>query len=197
MPRRDPVHMRAQRERIIRATIDCISERGIERTSISNICRHAGLSTGALYTHFRNKDEIIAATLRYGTMTQASLPDDWADYRAGLIDMVAQMGIDALTASRARLHLYAECTHPGPMHDVLKPQVQQSLATLTAYIEQVAANGTAVLTMTPHQTALAVAAFVDGMIWIALASDRPLDELKDDLAAGLDRLIALPDLSRD
>ena len=47
MPKRDAAHMDAQREKIIRAAIECIGDKGIERTSISDICRKAELSAGA------------------------------------------------------------------------------------------------------------------------------------------------------
>ena len=60
MPKRDVAHMQGQRERILRAAIRCISELGLESASIAAIRKEAGLSAGAIYTHFGGKDEIIA-----------------------------------------------------------------------------------------------------------------------------------------
>ena len=77
MPKRDPIHMSAQRERIVRATIGCIADKGVERTSITDICRKAGMSVGAIYVHFANKQEIVAAALSYGSMEAVDLPGDW------------------------------------------------------------------------------------------------------------------------
>ena len=190
MPKRNPVHMAAQRERIVRAAIVCISEKGIDRTSIARICEQAKLSTGALYVHFRNKDEIISEALRLGTMTEAMLSSDWATFKADIVDLDSQMGFDVATAARARLHLYAECAHPGPLHDLLKPQLLNSLSVLVEHIQRMVDNGNVVLKMSAVQTALSIGAFVDGMLWIALSSDRSLEELKADLSAGLDCFVA-------
>ena len=190
MPKRDSTHMNAQRERIVRAAITCISEKGIDRTSIANICKQAELSVGALYIHFRNKDEIISEALRFGTMTIGMLSTEWEEFKADIVNLDSQMGFDVSTAARARLQLYAECAHPGPLHDLLKPQLLNSLSVLVEHLQLMADNGSVILKMSPTQTALSIGAFVDGMLWIALSSDRSLEELKVDLSAGLDCFVA-------
>src|SRR3954465_11713079 len=121
MPKRDAAHMSAQRERIIRATIECIGEKGIERTSVSDICETADLSPGALYVHFANKDEIILAALRYGTLTEASLPNTWEEFKEVASSVDEQLGFDVATVVRLRLHLHAESAHHGRVHEVYKP----------------------------------------------------------------------------
>ena len=192
MPKRDAAHMNMQRERIVRAAIVCISEKGIERTSIVNICQQAKLSAGALYVHFRNKDEIIAEALRFGTMTSTMLSLEWATFKSDIVSLDSQMGFDISTAARARLHLYAECAHPGPLHDLLKPQILRSLSVLVEHLQNMSDNGRVSLKMSPMQTALSIGAFVDGMLWIALSSDRSLDELKMDISVGLDCFVDEP-----
>src|SRR4051812_35608727 len=125
MPKRDAVHMGAQREKIIRAAIECIGERGIERTSIADICRQAELSAGALYVHFANKDEIIQAAFRYGPMTASSLPDTWEGLKKMISSLEDQLGFDITTVIRVRLHLRTESAHPGKLHDLYKPFLQE------------------------------------------------------------------------
>lgn len=186
MPKRDAAHMNTQRERIVRAAIECMGEYGIKRTSIAGICRKAKLSAGAIYVHFRNKDEIIAEALRFGALTESMLPESWTEFKTGIIGLDPQKGFDISVVARARLQLLAECAHPGPLHDLLKPQLLDSLSVLILHLQKMADDGRVKLRMTPRQTALGISAFVDGMLWIALSSDRPLGELKADLAAGLD-----------
>ncbi len=121
MPKRDAAHMGAQREKIIRAAIECIADKGIERSSISDICERAELSAGALYVHFSNKDEIIVAALHYGTLTETTLPDTWEEFKAMVSSLEDQLGLDITTVIRNRLHLHAESARPGKLHDLYKP----------------------------------------------------------------------------
>lgn len=47
------------------------------------------------------------------------------------------------------------------------------------------------LRMPSRQTALGMSAYVDGMLWMALATDRPLRELSPELPAGLDLFVTV------
>jgi AcrR family transcriptional regulator len=196
MPKRDAAHMDAQRERIVRATIECIGEKGIERTSIADICRKAELSAGALYVHFSNKDEIILAALRYGSMTAASLPDSWEGFKAMVSSLGDQMGFDITTVVRVRLHLHTESAHPGRLHDVYKPFLEEALGVLSAHLKRLAERGEIGLRMDPRRTALSISSFIDGILWNALATDRPLKETKAALAEGLEMFVTRPTSAR-
>lgn len=78
MPKRSEQHMAERRQQILDAALRCFSERGFHRTSIADICKAAGLSVGAVYTHFKNKRAITlalgaqsnewAATLKFETL---------------------------------------------------------------------------------------------------------------------------------
>ncbi|MBA2921005.1 TetR family transcriptional regulator [Sphingomonas sp. MAH-20] len=190
MPKRDPAHMSAQRERIIRATMECIAERGVEGSSIQHICRQAGLSVGAVYVHFRNKEEIVEAVLHYGSVKPEDLPDTWSAFKAMVVSFEPQMGFDIATVIRNRLHLHAECVRPGSLHDSFKPIVEHSMKVLAGAIQKMADNGSVRLKMSAYETALSISAFIDGMLWTALATDRPLEEFRPLLAAGLDVFVS-------
>lgn len=192
MPKRDPSHMLAQRERILRATIRCISDVGLERTSVANICKEAGLSAGAIYKHFSGKDEIVAEALRFAAMTQAMMPDEWPALRAAIAAADDQMGFDPHTIARAQLQLFASSVRPGPLHDMVMTMIEASLTMVAQHLADMEAAGKIRLKMTPRQTALCISALTDGLLWIGLASDRTLDEITRDIAAGLDCLIVQP-----
>lgn len=61
MPKRSERHMAERRQQILDAALRCFIERGFHRTSIADICKAAGLSVGAVYTHFKNKRAITLA----------------------------------------------------------------------------------------------------------------------------------------
>ncbi len=48
-----------RKQRIIDATIEVLKENSIEETTVRKIAAKAGLTTGALYHHYRNKDDIL------------------------------------------------------------------------------------------------------------------------------------------
>jgi AcrR family transcriptional regulator len=192
MPKRDAAHMGAQRERIIRAAIECIADKGIERSSISDICERAELSPGALYVHFSNKDEIIVAALRYGTLTETSLPDTWEEFKAMVSSLGDQLDFDITTVIRNRLHLHAESARPGKLHDLYKPFLETSVRMLADRIQLFADRKEIGLRMDARQTALSISAFIDGMLWNALATDRSFEETQAALAEGLEMFVIRP-----
>ncbi len=47
------------RKHILDTALELTKKNGFERTSIQDICREAGVSTGAFYHYFKSKDEIL------------------------------------------------------------------------------------------------------------------------------------------
>jgi AcrR family transcriptional regulator len=95
MPRITPQHEQAVRSRIIDAAIEVFGENGYTRASIQDVVRKSGLSVGAVYTHFKSKEQLFLAAcaceaqkssevLRLRLAELGSLPDrlraavDWA-----------------------------------------------------------------------------------------------------------------------
>jgi len=54
-----------RRQELIDATFQCLCRYGTEEMSVRLIAHEAGLSLGMVRHHFRSKDELLAATLRY------------------------------------------------------------------------------------------------------------------------------------
>lgn len=67
-----------QRE-IILAALACFTEKGFPATSINDICRKAGASTGSVYHHFKSKGKLAAAIYLEGIR----------DYQTGMIDALS------------------------------------------------------------------------------------------------------------
>ena len=67
-----------QRE-IIEAALACFTEKGFPSTSIAEICKKAGASTGSVYHHFKSKGRLAAAIYLEGIR----------DYQAGMIDALS------------------------------------------------------------------------------------------------------------
>lgn len=190
MPKRDAAHMNAQRERILRATIECIALKGVEGMSLSDIRKQSKLSTGAIYTHFASKEEIVAEALRYGVIDILDLPEDWKSLKRTICGLENQLDFDIETIARLRLHLRAEGTRPGKLHDIYKPILEDAVDMIAQHLAKQAERGEIRLALPARQTALAINAFVDGSLWMALSIDRPFEDLKSELSDGLDRFVS-------
>ena len=59
MPRISAAHEQQVRDRIIQAAVAVFSEKGYHRATISDVVQRSGLSVGAIYTHFKNKEELF------------------------------------------------------------------------------------------------------------------------------------------
>ena len=54
----------AMREKILNTATQLFIQKGSEKTSMQDIAQTAGISKGAIYHHFKSKDEIVLAVIR-------------------------------------------------------------------------------------------------------------------------------------
>jgi AcrR family transcriptional regulator len=108
----EPIGRVAKKERtrnlLIEAASAVIAERGFHEASLLEIASRAGLTTGAVYSNFRNKEDLFLAVIRqsavrfdFGTGTNAP----WE--QLGQIALMAARGVD-LPESRRLLKLQLE-----------------------------------------------------------------------------------------
>lgn len=183
MPRRLPAHMDAQRDRILHAALRCISDLGIEHTSIAEIRREAGLSAGALYRHFGSKEEIVVEALRAASIKETTLPETWPRLLAAIASMTGEQVHGRLTIARGQLQIYAIAIRPGPLRELLKPLIADALDIVVGHLAKMEQAGRVKLRMTPLRSALAIAAIKDGIVLSGLALDRPYADIEADIIA--------------
>ncbi|QFU00894.1 HTH-type transcriptional regulator TtgR [Halomonas sp. THAF5a] len=63
MARRTKAEAEATREALLDAAEEVFFDNGVARTSLEQIARHAGLTRGAVYWHFKNKADLFRAML--------------------------------------------------------------------------------------------------------------------------------------
>src|ERR1043166_1661890 len=54
----------ASRTQLVRAAIDCFARLGYQGTTIDRIARDAGVTKGAVYYHFRDKEQLLFEAVR-------------------------------------------------------------------------------------------------------------------------------------
>jgi AcrR family transcriptional regulator len=88
MPKRDGDYMLNQRDAIAKAALSVMVEKGIHETSLRDICRAAGVSNGAFYIHFPNKEAVIVAACAIDHVQEldSNLPQIWDEYARWFVD---------------------------------------------------------------------------------------------------------------
>ena len=85
MPRLTDATKAARRAQIIEAAINCFLEKGYTNTSMSDIIKASGLSSGSIYSHFSGKEDILITAINerlnnvkelYETLPEGAGPQD-------------------------------------------------------------------------------------------------------------------------
>ncbi|MBB3191482.1 TetR family transcriptional regulator [Halomonas cerina] len=79
MARRTKAEAAATREALLDAAEEMFFDQGVARTSLEQIARHAGMTRGAVYWHFKNKADILHALLDRVHMPFEELIDEIDD----------------------------------------------------------------------------------------------------------------------
>ncbi|WP_417219441.1 TetR/AcrR family transcriptional regulator [Arthrobacter sp.] len=71
MPKVTEEHRKARRLEISQAALRCFARKGFQATSMAEIIAESGLSAGAIYGNFKNKEELIGEAVREVTAFHA------------------------------------------------------------------------------------------------------------------------------
>ena len=144
MPKLSRAKLDARREHILRAATRCFDREGFHRTTIADVRREAGVSTGAIYTYFPNKEAIIRALLEDAHRTRRAQLEEAALHagarrseRAVLLQW-AERPFTGEGAHLARLNvnLWAEALRDAAVGGLAK----QSLTNATQIVADVVAR---------------------------------------------------------
>ena len=85
MPRLTDATKAARRAQIIEAAVSCFLEKGYTNTSMSDIIKASGLSSGSIYSHFSGEEDILTTAINerlenikklYETLPEGAGPQD-------------------------------------------------------------------------------------------------------------------------
>lgn len=67
LPVREPIQKRSieKKTKIVKAGLDLFCEKGFYKTNTVEIAKAAGVSTGTVYSYFKNKTDIYIASFEY------------------------------------------------------------------------------------------------------------------------------------
>lgn len=147
-PRVPETYLRARRNQIIDAACLSFVDKGLDKTTMPDICRAAGLSPGAIYNYFSGKEEILEAcaskSLRRNTgMISVAASAEKENPLLGIIrafiPLLKQHGM--VKAAGFDLELYAESTRNPRISEILRANNETLLKTIDGLVKQMQLEG--------------------------------------------------------
>ena len=188
----------ADRERqILTAASELIVHYGYDKTTIDDIAREAGVSKGAIYLHFKGKDDLFEALLRRELTTYA---ERWlelieADPNGGTIAGLYKNSLYALNSSKLMAAMFRQDTRVLGNFLRRRPNVfrgmrdEHQASHRYVFVKMMQDAGAVRSDLDPRVIAYIMDLIAHGMAGLddGLSSDRPpIDELIEGIAAIMD-----------
>ncbi|MDI5986153.1 TetR family transcriptional regulator [Halomonas sp. M4R5S39] len=130
MARRTKAEAAATREALLDAAEEVFLEKGVARTSLEQIARHAGMTRGAVYWHFKNKADLFRALLERVRMPFEELVEEiddpgLADAPLEAIRLACRLGFIRLEQPRYR-RVHAILIHHCEVFGDIDPLAMQN-----------------------------------------------------------------------
>src|SRR5262245_59008489 len=180
------------RKHLLAAAIDCFARFGYQGTSIDRIARHAGVTKGALYYHFRDKEELLfeAVSARVGEFEQRVLADvgPGDDTMASLARVIDACFFTATVSNHRRfiMTLMIEALDTNPQ---LSAKFQRILRRMRFFLADIVRRGQQGGRVRPDVDPVDAAAVIAGAI-MGAEIQHYQDPEEVDLRRVLDTLIA-------
>lgn len=196
MARRTKSEAEETRESILDAAELEFLENGVSRTTLERIARRAGVTRGAVYWHFRDKNDLFAAMVERVRLPLQDLIERIRHESVGdPLTVTRNLCLEVLSAlddsprdTRVYTILATRCEFVAEINPTVERQRElddEALAHLTADFEAAHAEGLLRANITPRIAALALRSLMAGIFngWLR---DPGMFDLRTDGAAMLD-----------
>lgn len=164
------------REQLMQSALDTFLEHGVARTSLAAIARNAGVTRGALYWHFKNKEDLFEALFgQIFSACSASLSDGLQEsgghgLRRMLYDMFERIQSDDTHRKLFTIiHLKCEFTEETrAVFDVQKKYIALWKEQLHALVRRCTERGKLPAALDPDRAVFYLDTVIDGLIDIRL-----------------------------
>ncbi|MDE2362419.1 MAG: TetR/AcrR family transcriptional regulator [Hyphomicrobiales bacterium] len=175
-----PPHPRSTREKLLDAALATIRARGYAATTVEEICAAAGVTKGAFFHHFRNKEDLGVAAADHWSATTSDYfrtadfhrHADPLDRILGYVDLRRQLVRGALADFTCLVGTMAQevyQSHPA-IRDACGRSISAHAATLEADMEAAIAARAPDCNVTAKSLALHTQAVIQGAFILAKAT---------------------------
>lgn len=178
MPKVSDEHRTEKRQQIIAATLRCVERDGFHKTTMADVVRESGLSSGSVYTYFRGKHEIIHAIASSGvTGIKDAINDLVAEADSGaapppperaietatqhLLNLSEELGINL---PRIALQTWAEAARDPEFLALMAPEARGIRAAWRGYAEAAIEAGQFRKDADPEKIAMVLTGLLPGYI---------------------------------
>jgi AcrR family transcriptional regulator len=182
MPKVSQSHLDARRQQILDAAIECFSRQGFHPTTMQDIIRESGLSSGAIYTYFASKEELIEAiaerrhTKELALIRTAAFEGEITITLERLIQSFFYLLIDHRERKERRLaiQLWGEALRNQRILRTVRKGVDEPRRMLTQLLQQARDQGVLLPGCDPEAMARVMIALFQGLV-LQLAWDRSIE----------------------
>lgn len=199
--RRSKEDAEATRASLISAAEQLFAEKGIHNTRLSDVAQAVGVTRGAIYWHFKDKDQLIGAVIERMSMPVESamknLLKQASDSAMSLEDLsdtlafsfkrlLESPAVEQITRFAMR---YSLSNQSPTISEQLRRNRDQNIARFTQILEHAQQNALVRSDRNPHQLALYVRAHVMGIYHQYLSSGDLYPRKMEDIRQAIDLLI--------
>lgn len=192
----------ATRDALLDAAERVFFEQGYSRTTLESIARHAGVTRGALYWHFRDKTDLLQAMLARVELPLEALASELeradatrplATLRELCLHALQQLAHDSRRQRVYTILLHRMETNPQ-MHDHLHAMLTRGFAVLESLLERAQAMGELAPQLSPQAAAYGLQSYLHGLYsnWLRAPDRFALEAGMEDLLAVYFRGLAAP-----
>jgi AcrR family transcriptional regulator len=182
MPKISEAQRETRRQQILEAAMRCFARDGFHNTTTADIVRESGVSQGALYLYFENKDDIIVALADDRHQSEAiisALAQSEQDPVRGLLSLIELYGSglsDAarIQARRVGIQGWAEALRSPRIRDSVVEGHASVRAAIVRLIERAQHTGQIRPDVDPEALSRVLAALFQGLV-LQMAWDEQVD----------------------
>ncbi len=172
MPARSAEYMDEMRERILTAALRCIEEKGLANASLTDVCDAAQISRGALYVHFKSKNEMLCGVVDRAA-ERALAKFGFADAQ-GLHDMLVR-DFDTnresdMNVMYAEIELLGAARTDGPLREAIWRARDTRIELFRAGMRSLRKRGELRDDVSEQAAALTLTCFFEGLVPLTFAT---------------------------
>jgi len=190
MPRVTQAHLDARTRQILEAAHGCFARQGFHGTTMQEIADRAGLSVGALYRYFENKEALIEALAAWGREQKRSAVEELAGGGGEALGRLVEELLrllserDAEAAVRLDVRLWGEALGQPALARIVAEELEALRGPIAAHVRRERRAGRIRKAVDPDAIARVVVALIAG-IELQKAFDPDLDVASSAAAARL------------
>ncbi|HEX2214434.1 MAG TPA: TetR/AcrR family transcriptional regulator [Mycobacterium sp.] len=173
MPKVSEEHRAARRQQIVDAMLRCVARDGFHKTTMAAVVAESGLSAGAVYLYFKDKEDLIRAIADTVAGEGLSIVlDDAAvevppphEVLATVLERVIELGDErGVELHRVALQAWAEAVRSPEILAIYRREGDRGRAAWTTYVERAIAAGHLPADADPARTALTLIGMIPGFM---------------------------------